>query len=109
MSEFIVIAFPDEASARQGMQRLTDLRSDRRIVLHGAGLVTKDDNGNLSMQVLSDEGLTLVAAGAPLPALRIADGRPADRLCLRSDLRADARPCAFPECLEGLGRPVHAI
>ena len=69
MSEFIVVAFPDEASARQGMQRLTDLRSDRRIVLHGAGLVTKDDNGNLSMQVLSDEGLTLVAAGALLGGL----------------------------------------
>lgn len=69
MTDFIIVIFPDEASARQGMQVLTDFASDRRVVLRGAGIVTKDDKGRLSMQVLSDEGLRLVAAGALLGGL----------------------------------------
>jgi uncharacterized membrane protein len=68
MSEFIVVSFPDEESARQGMQALADLKSDH-LVLHGAGIVIKDEKGTLSMQVVSDEGLRLVAAGALLGGL----------------------------------------
>lgn len=68
MSEFIVVAFSDEASARQGLKVLTDLKSDR-LKVHGAGIVTKDDKGKLSMEVVSDEGIRLVAVGALLGGL----------------------------------------
>jgi uncharacterized membrane protein len=69
MTDFIIVTFPDEASARQGMQVLTDIASNDRFVLRGAGIVTKDDKGRLSMQVLSDNGLRLVAAGTLLGGL----------------------------------------
>jgi uncharacterized membrane protein len=68
MSEFIVVSFPDEATARQGMEGLTKLKSEH-FVVHGAGIVTKDDRGTLSMQILADDGLSLVGAGALLGGL----------------------------------------
>lgn len=68
MSEFIVVCFADEAGARHGMETLTKLKSEH-FVLHGAGIITKDDKGTLSMQILSDEGLRLVGAGALLGGL----------------------------------------
>jgi len=68
MSDFIVVSFPDEATARQGMEGLTKLKSEH-FVVHGAGIVTKDDRGTLSMQILADDGLSLVGAGALLGGL----------------------------------------
>lgn len=64
MSKFIIVAFPDEAGARQGLQALKDRNSDHSLVLHGAAIVTKDDRGHLSMDIASDEGLRVAAAGA---------------------------------------------
>jgi uncharacterized membrane protein len=69
MSTFIVVTFPDEAGALQGMQSLKDLNSERSLVLYGAGIVTKNDKGNLSMHVVSDEALGVVAAGALIGGL----------------------------------------
>ncbi|MDW6024885.1 hypothetical protein SAZ10_24320 [Mesorhizobium sp. BAC0120] len=69
MSTFIVVTFPDEASALQGIQTLKDLNADRSLVLYGAGLVSKGEKGRLSMRVVSEEELGVVAAGALIGGL----------------------------------------
>ncbi|MBS3649337.1 DUF1269 domain-containing protein [Pseudaminobacter sp. 19-2017] len=63
MSTFIVVVFPDEASAQRGIRALKDLNSDSSLVLHGAAIVTKNAKGKLSMHVASDDALGTVAAG----------------------------------------------
>ncbi len=68
MNKSIVVSFPDEASARRGIEALTELKSEH-FLLHGAGIVIKDDSGKLAMQVVSDEGWRLIAAGVLLGGL----------------------------------------
>lgn len=69
MSKFIVVAFPDELGARQGLRVLKDLNSERSLVLHGAGIVTKDADGKLSMHVASDDGLGVAVPAALIGGL----------------------------------------
>lgn len=69
MSTFVVVAFSDETGLRQGIQALKDLSSDGSLVLYAAATVTKDADGKLSMQVVSDDGLAVVAASALIGGL----------------------------------------
>jgi len=69
MSEFMIVAFPDEVGAQRGMNSLKDLNAKGSLVLYGAGIVTKGEKGELSMRIAADAGLGVVVAGALIGGL----------------------------------------
>lgn len=69
MIELVVISFPDEATAQRGLEALRELEAEDRLVLNGAGIVSRDSRQDLNMQVVVDRGLGVAATGALIGGL----------------------------------------
>lgn len=69
MNQFITVGFPNEAAAERGLETLKELHSKGELVLHGAGIVSRDAKQELTMKVLVDRGWGVAATGAVIGGL----------------------------------------
>ena len=72
MSRFVVVTFPDETKAHEGVHILKDLRAQGRIALHGLAVVARGSDGKLSVGESAYEGphgaaVALIGGLAALP------------------------------------------
>lgn len=64
MSKFVVVIFPDEAKAYEGMRAVKDLDSEGSLTLYAQAVVGKDADGRLSVKEANDQGPLGTAVGA---------------------------------------------
>lgn len=64
MSKFVVIVFPGEAQAYQGVRALKELHGEGNLTLYGMAVIAKDAKGTLSVKDAADPGPLGTAVGA---------------------------------------------
>ena len=64
MSKFVVIVFPGEAPAYQGVRALKELHAEGSLTLYGMAVIAKDAKGTLAVKDAADPGPLGTAVGA---------------------------------------------
>lgn len=64
ISKFVVITFPDESKAAEGVRALKELHSNGAIALYGHAVIERDAKGTLSIKQKAGEGPLGVGVGA---------------------------------------------
>jgi uncharacterized membrane protein len=77
MSNFIVVVFPNETKAYQGLRVLKELNSQGAISLYGHAVVYRDEQGVVSVKQKTEEGPLALAVGALVGGLLGLLGGPA--------------------------------
>lgn len=77
MSKYVVVIFPDEASAYEGTRALKALHAEGSLTVYGMAVVAKDANGKLSVKQAADAGPLGTAVGTLVGGLAGLLGGPA--------------------------------
>lgn len=64
MSKFVVVVFPGEAQAYQGVRALKELHAEGSLTLYGMAVIAKDAKGTLAVKDAADPGPLGTAVGA---------------------------------------------
>src|SRR5262245_457306 len=68
-SKYIVVIFPNEAKAYEGMRALKDLQGDGSLLVYGTAVVAKDANGKFAVKQAADAGPLGLGVGSLLGGL----------------------------------------
>ena len=63
MSKYIVVVFPDESTANDGLGAFNALNAESILTLYGSAVITKDAEGNASLKKTDDDGPVGTAFG----------------------------------------------
>ena len=63
MSKYVVVVFPNESAAYEGVGAFNDLHAERSLTLYGRAVIAKDADGNVSLKESDDEGPVGTALG----------------------------------------------
>ena len=63
MSKYVVVVFPDESKAYEGVRAFGELHSERSLTLYGTAVIAKDADGKVSTKDIQDEGPIGTAVG----------------------------------------------
>lgn len=77
MNEFVVVIFPSEAKAYEGVHALQELHAEASVTVFGTVVVQREANGTLSIKQRSDEGPVGFGVGALVGGLIGMFGGPA--------------------------------
>ncbi len=64
MDKYVVVIFPDETKAYEGVRALKELDAEGSLTVYGTGVVAKDTAGKLSVKEAADKGPLGTAVGA---------------------------------------------
>ena len=80
MSKFVVVIFPNETKAYDGVRALKELHADGSLTVYGMAVIAKDGQGKVAVRDAADSGPLGTAAGALVGALVGIIGGPAAAL-----------------------------
>lgn len=63
MSKYIVVVFPDESTANDGLGAFNALNAESILTLYGSAIIAKDAEGNASLKKTDDDGPVGTAFG----------------------------------------------